>query len=319
MPIQEMKIGCDLTGSVTDPQKRILKFVEADLHTLFAQLIRTQPSVSTWTTVMDLWDRRLRLGTKHLVPVFVPDVGCLSVGLDANGSADKRWRAFSRCVCVVLRHLSSPCAQTIDAALTFAETELGFTVDLSCDDFREYGLIRKAWYSNARCATTTDARRGTFEELLGRDIDAAMDMIRAAYPDLHVVTRQWDLIGDAASYDLHAEKETLVVYVDRVSNKVVLPEPQLASLQTMNGVRGNCFLLPDEGNCRGAPRVADGSWEPLIGRLVTDAVDTLRFNYPHAVVEASPVSWGIPPIRRRDRIRVLFDPKTARVTHITIG
>jgi len=207
----------------------------------------------------------------------------------------------------------------IDEALTYAENALGFTVDLSCDDYREYGLIRKEWYTTARCDSTQDNRRGTFEELMGRDVDDAVQMVRAAYPDLHIVTREWDLIGESASYDLHAEKETIVIHIDPRSNKVVLPEPQLASLQTMQGVQGNCFLLPDEGRCKGAPRVADGSWDPLIGELVTDAVDSIRFNYPHAVVETSPNTWGIPPVKRRDRIRVLFDPKTARVTHITVG
>ena len=315
--------GCDLAkASPTDPQKRVLRMVEADLQHLFTSLQTTQPDVPAWRTVLDHWDRRLRLGTRHLVPVYVPDVagtGCLSVGLDANGSIDMRWRIFGRCAAVLLRNLSRPCTEYIDKALTYAQTTLGFRIDLSCDDYREFGLIRKEWYTNARCDVTHDARRGTFEELVGRPVDDAIEMVRAAYPDLHVVVRHWDLLGESASYDLHAEKETLVIHIDPVSNKVVLPEPQLASLQTVSSATGHCFLLPDEGTCKGVPRVADGAWTPLIGQLITDAVDTLRFNYPHAVVEASPVTWRIPPVRRRDRIRVLFDPKTARVTHITIG
>lgn len=318
--MQNVRIGCDINPSPTDAQRRSLREIENDVSRLFGALVRDQRDVPVWGAVTRHWDGHVRLGTRHLVPGFVPRQGCLSIGLDSNGSPDKHWRAVCRCICVLIRSVSTPCAPDIDRALTYAETTLQFTIDLSCDDIREYGLIRKPWYGNMNCEKTHDRRRPTFEELLGRDVDEAKAMVRDAYPDVHVVVRHWDLIGESASYDLHAEKETLVIHYDVKSNKVVLPTPQFASAQTMNGVYGNCFLMPDEGRCKGAPRIApDASWDAMIGGLLTDVVDTMRFNYPHAVVEARPVTYGEPSVRRRDRIQVLFDPQTARVTNVIIG
>lgn len=69
----------------------------------------------------------------------------------------------------------------------------------------------------------------------------------------------------------------------------------------------------------GAPATVPGTWKMLIGKNLMDATDSLRFNYPHAQVETVPNTYGIPPVKRRDRIRVLFDAKTGRTTQIILG
>jgi hypothetical protein len=53
--------------------------------------------------------------------------------------------------------------------------------------------------------------------------------------------------------------------------------------------------------------------------LLTDAHDTLKWTYPHALIEAVPTTYRPPRTHRRDRIRVVFDPTTALVREIVIG
>jgi hypothetical protein len=312
---------CEYVRNVTNGQAVSLSKIEAKLRHVLSSIASQQAEETTWRRLGSTWNGRVLLGSFHLVPEYVPQKGCLTIGLDAAGSPDLIDRAVCRCLAhMVIKTVPKPnCTRLIRDVIDHAET-LGVRVDFTCDDFREYGLIGSEKYTNARCGTDVyDRRRQTFEELLGRDVDEAIGMIKAAYPDLHIALRQWDMLGTSGTYDLHSEKRTLVIHYDPVSRKVVLPEPQLASMQMMDGPYGNCFMMPTEGRCIGAPRIADASWDSLIGGLLTDVTDTLRFNYPHAVVETTPVGYLIPSSRRRDRIRVSYDPKTARVVSVTLG
>ncbi len=309
------------TTDQTAAQRHSLSVIQARVHTVVQAMRGTQPDELVWFRILKTWDGIVRLGSRHLVPAYRPETGRLTIGLDAHGSPTKLNRAVLRILNeLVSKTASKPnCTPLVRQVVERAET-LGVRVDLTCDDFREFGLLASSYYTAAGCGgTSSDRRRATFEELLGRHIDEATDMIKAAYPDIHIALRKWDLIAGASTYDLHAEKETIIIYYDDVTKKVVLPEPRLASVQTMGGAQDHCFLLPEEGQCLGAPRIVQDDWDSLIGDLVTNVNDTLRYRYPHAVVETSPVGFKIPPIRRMDRIRVSFDPKTARVVAITVG
>jgi len=270
------------------------------------------------------WRGRVYLGSTLHVPRYASETGCLTLGLDTNGSLDMLPRLLARCILTLVKESldNANCATQMRQAIEAAES-IGLEVDLSCDDIKEYGLVTTQWYEDKRCGTDAyDRRRWTFEELLGRDVDDAVTMMRQGYPDLHVVTRPWDMLHQAGTYDLHPEKETVVISYDMKSNKVVLPEPRITTMQNMEGSKGHCFILPEESGarCLGAPRkVSGGEWDALIGKNLMDATDSLRFNYPHAMVETVPNTYGIPPTKRRDRIRVLFDPKDGRTTHIMLG
>jgi hypothetical protein len=78
-------------------------------------------------------------------------------------------------------------------------------------------------------------------------------------------------------------------------------------------------MLGDDGTCRGAPRRIPDTWRILIGKSLGDVTNSLRFEYPHAVVETTPDTAAIDPVRRRDRIRVLFDPETGATTRLMLG
>lgn len=301
-------------------QLESLESIKTRLVRVLETMRATQPDEIVWFRILKTWDGRVRLGSILLTPTYTPETGRLTIGLDSDGSRTHIDRAVIRSIndLVVKTSTKPNCTPLVRQAVAAAEG-LGIRVDLTCDDFREFGLIASTYYTAAGCAATHDRRRPSFEELLGRDVDDASEMIKNVYPDMHIALRKWDLIGAGSSYDLHPEKETLVIYYDDVSKKVVLPEPRLASVQTMNGVDDHCFMMPDEGRCLGAPRVVQKDWDALIGGLVSDVADSLQYEYPHAVVEVSPVTYKIPPTRRMDRIRVLFDPETARVVAITVG
>lgn len=308
----------------TEYQRHALISIQGRLHAILTSMRTAQPDEPVWYRLLKTWDGSVRLGTRYLDPSYTPETGRLSIGLDSHGSPTKHDRAVLRLLnTLITKTTAAPqCTVLVRQAVEHAES-MGVRVDLTCDDFREFGLLASQYYTAAGCGGTHhDRRRASFEELLGRHVDDATAMVKAAYPDLHISLRKWDLIGGAGTYDVHPENETLVIYYDDVSKKVVLPEPRLASVQQMDGVENHCFMLPDDGMCLGAPRVVHpdrDQWDALIGKLVTDVNDTLKFRYPHAVVETSPINYKIPPIRRLDRIRVSFDPETARVVAITVG
>ena len=313
---------CEQNTRVNPAQQQTLRGLERHLRALIIHLRKIDEFEPTWALLEEQWRGRVLLGTTRLnVPLYAKETGCLTIALDSNGSRDLLPRLLGRCILVLVKETMdvSACAQQMRRAIEVAES-MEMSIDLSCDDIKAYGLVQTGWYKEKQCGTTSyDHRRWTFEELLGHDVDEAVHMLRNTYPDLHIVTRGWDMIHQAGTYDLHPEKETVVISYDMKSNKVVLPVPQLTSLQPMDGVRGNCFMLPEEGRCMGAPATVPGTWEMLIGKNLMDATDSLRFNYPHAQVETVPNTYGIPPVKRRDRIRVLFDPKTGRTTQIILG
>lgn len=315
---------CERVYRVTPAQQKTLRELETSLIRCVQSLKDGAPHEPTWHMILTRWRRKVYLGTARLhVPEYTPLTGCLTLGLDANGSRDMVPRLFGRCLMTLVKESigNSACSQQMRTALEHA-LEIGIEVDLSCDDIKEFGLVRHPLYKKKRCHTDAyDRRRATFEELLGRDVDDAVRMMRRGYPDLHIVTRPWDLLHQAATYDMHPEKETLIISYDMKSNKVVLPEPRITSLQNMEGADGACFLLPDEdgARCLGAPRIAPKEWDQLLGQNLMNATDSLRFKYPHAMVQTHPDTYGIPPTKRRDRIRVVYDPSTAKTTHIMLG
>jgi hypothetical protein len=111
-----------------------------------------------------------------------------------------------------------------------------------------------------------------------------------------------------------------IIYDARTS-RVVSPAPHTGSLP-LPQTDDQCFIKPDEGtSCLGAPvSYPPKEWESYVGKFFTEVVDTLRMTYPHATIEALPSTTGVSRDVRRDRIRVRFDPETARVVSSpTIG
>jgi len=196
---------------------------------------------------------------------------------------------------------------------------MGLETDLSCADIRDYGLMATPYYDAKGCGSDgQDGRHWTFPELIGRDIDDAITMLRSGYPDLHIRTMTWDTVHTQGSWS--SPESTVVIVYDPWSRKVVFPEPHVQSLAPQDGLTQNCFFVSDEGICIGAPRRIPAEWTTLIGKSLGDVTNSLRWTYPHAVVETQPITAPIPRgTRRRDRIRVLFDPETGLTRRLILG
>jgi hypothetical protein len=205
-------------------------------------------------------------------------------------------------------------------ALQHAE-QMRIPIDVSCEDIKANALINSPYYERYGCHTDgQDGRQWTFPELIGREVDEAIRMLRAGYPDMHIEARSWDMVPVGPQHTGHAPERSIVLVYDPWTRKVVFPEPHLASMELQTTLTGNCFRLADDETCTGAPRRIPEAWKALIGRRLGDATNSLRWQYPHAVVETQPNTAPVPPTaRRRDRIRVLFDPSTAITTHIMLG
>jgi hypothetical protein len=250
---------------------------------------------------------------------YSKETGCLTIGVDTNGSPDKQALLFTRAFLHLVKGTTGAkkCTDTMLSALETLR-DRGFSIDMSCDDIKAMGLTASRYYDDAKCgADGQDGRRWTFPELIGRDIDDAVPMLRRGYPDLHIHAVEWGTIYTSGSYA--SPNNTVVIVYDPVSRKVVFPEPHLASMPPQESLTPNCFMLSDDGTCLGAPRRIPSSWQQLIGKSLGDATNSLRWEYPHAVVETQPNTAPIPRIRRRDRIRVLFDPESGATTHVLLG
>jgi len=312
---------CDHVTKVTPEQQRTLDILGRRVMTVFQTLFKEYPYEKAWQHILKNWNGRVLLGSYTHVPEYANETGCLSIGLDSNGSQDIIPRLTARVLMKMVRETlgNVGCIDELRTTLDRAH-KLEIPVELSCDDIRENGLHDSTWADDRHCSGLTESgRRMTFPELLGRKVSDAVAMVKRGYPYHHVVTRRWDLMVTEPVPDGYRPNETVVIHYDPHSGKVVLPEPQLASMEVMHGVRQNCFILPEEGECIGAPARRPKTWDRLIGSLLIDANDTLRFQYPHAVIETMPNTARIEPTQRRDRIRVLFDPKTAKTTDIILG
>jgi hypothetical protein len=312
---------CEQVTRTTKEQRETLDILGKRVMTVFTTLQRENPYEKVWIHILKNWRGNVVLGSYIHVPEYSNETGCLAIGLDSNGSKDILPRLTARLLMKVVRETlgNMGCLDELRATLDRAH-KLEIPVELSCDDIRENGLHDSTWADDRHCSGLSEGgRRMTFPELLGRKVSDAVAMVRRGYPYHHVVTRRWDMMGTEPIPGNYRPNETVIIHYDSVSGKVVLPEPQLASMAVMNGVNQHCFMLPEEGRCIGAPMRRPKTWDRLIGKLLIDANDTLRFHYPHAVIETMPNTARIEPTQRRDRIRVLFDPKTAMTTDIILG
>jgi len=309
------------TMSTRSPaQDRALETITVYVSTVLTELRRDQPDVVTWLRIQKRWDGTIRLGHQHLVPEYDASTGTASIGLDSNGSVDRLDRATLRIMNeLIVNTATRPNCSTLTRDAIHAAKRVGLVADLTCVDIENFGLVGDDLFDRMGCDDENHDRRPEFEELLGRDADDAVAMIRAVFPGVHVVVRNWDLINGQSTYDDFADDETMVITIDPVTNKVVAPTPRFASTPIQYGAEDSCFMKPDDGRCIGVPRIAPGTWSTMLGKPLPDVVATMKWEYPHALIVPTPISYRIPRTRRPDRIRVIFDPATSFVVRILIG
>jgi len=225
----------------TPAQDRALETITVYVSTVLAELRRAQPDVVAWLRIQKRWDGAIRLGHRHLVPEYDASTGTASIGLDSNGSVDRLDRATLRILNeLIVNTAPRPNCSTLTRDAIHAAERVGIVADLTCVDIENFGLVGDDLYERSGCGDENHDRRPEFEELLGRDADDAAAMIRAVFPGVHIVFRNWDLISGQSTYDDFAEDETLVITIDPVTNKVVAPTPVRVDADTVR-CRGRMF------------------------------------------------------------------------------
>jgi len=313
-------IVCERVVDITPQQRRTIAQIQDTLRRVVRGLRTTFPNEAMWSVVEREWQGHVFVGTRLHRAEYEPQTGCLRIGVDTNGSQDAIPLLFTRCLLEMIRSSTGfkKCTDHMRVALDHAK-EMGVKVGLMCDDIKDYGLIQTPYYDENQCDSQgQDGRQWTFPELIGRDIDDAVAMLRAGYPHLHIRSMAWDTMHTQGSWS--SPESTVVIVYDPWSRKVVFPEPHLQSMAPQDGLTQNCFFVSDEGICIGAPRRVPDEWKALIGKSLGDATNSLRWTYPHAVVETQPINAPIDRgTRRRDRIRVLFDPQTGETRRVILG
>lgn len=317
----EMTYHCSAVERTSPQQRATLDLLERTCRRVFVETRQVYPNGKVWGYVLGRWDGRVLLGSQRHVPEYVPETGCLVIGLDADGSRDLIPRLTARLLAEVTMVTAGNrgCVDELQQVLDVAR-RADVPLEMSCDDIRQFGLTDSTWWADKHCGDSqAENRQMSFAELVGRDLDEGVALLRKTYPHLLVATRRWDMLDYAPQYGAASPSETVIVWYEARSNKIVLPEPHLASMENWTGPRQHCFRHPEHGQCIGVPARVDPRWDQLKGKLLTDAHDTLKWTYPHALIEAVPTTYRPPRTHRRDRIRVVFDPTTALVREIVIG
>lgn len=311
---------CDRVVDTTPQQQQTAARITDQVRRALDLLRSTYPNEPTWRFAAREWNGRVYVGSRLHIAEYDRETGCLRIGLDTNGSQGSLPLLFTRCFLRLIKATTGQ-KRCTDVMLLALETcrDNGIAIDLQCDDIKEHNLTNTPFYDDLRCGTNgQDGRRWTFPELIGRNVDEAVAMLRAGYPRLTIKTMGWDTVHTSGS---HADpNNTVIIVYDPWSRKVVYPEPHVQSMGPQESLTDHCFMLSDEGTCLGAPRRVPDAWRTnLIGASLGDATNSLRWEYPHAVVETQPDTAAIEPVRRRDRIRVLFDPESGKTTRVMLG
>lgn len=312
-------IVCERVVDTTPQQQATVNDITSRIQRAL-QILRTEsPHEPVWKYATREWTGRVYVGSRLHVAEYDRETGCLRIGVDRAGSNEIRDLLFTRTFLEMIKVTTGNkrCTDTMLLALETCRKH-GINIDLQCDDIKDNGLINTPYYTEKGCGTDgQDGRQWTFPELIGRQVDDAVTMLRAGYPHLDIRTATWDMMHTTSSYP-DPNRAVTIVY-DPWSKKVVYPEPHIGSMAAQDSLTGNCFMLAEDGTCIGAPRRVPEAWNTLIGKSLGDATNSLRWEYPHAIVETQPNTASIDPIRRRDRIRVLFDPENGQTTNVMLG
>lgn len=302
---------CSHVTKLTEKQHEVVSHLQTLATQVVKHLRTTFPHDVEWKMLEKWWNQKVLVGTDENRATFDPDTGCLVIGVPKDGG--KLEVLHTRLLLALSRGASNGkvCSGLHDTILHQA-SKLGIAFELTCSDIAEYGLTSSTWAQNSTCHT----RRLSWPEYIGWPVKAVKEAFEKQGYVVDLAT--WDTM-----YGKPAVPNIIRIIYDPYTNAVVSPAPHLSN-SPLPTVEDECFIQPDDASklkCIGAPiGYPPVEWNQFVGKYFTEVVDTLRMQYPHATIEAIPSTAGVSLDLRRDRIRVRFDPESARVASIpTVG
>ena len=305
---------CSRVQTETAEQQTTLDTLRTLVERVIKHMRTVAPHESAWKNLKDSWNGEVVLNTTPFRAEYEPEYGCLSIGVPRTGAPYQLPLLTARLLLTMSRVASGGrrCTDLHNMMLGEVKNTLGIPVEVGCDDIQLYSLMNTPWRNDA-----CEQERLEWPELVGSRVDLVVRYFDRYHPDKRVEIFPWDSLNAQP-----AAPDVIRITYETRSRKVVNPAPHIGTAN-IPFLDGSCFSRVDSEStvrCIGAPRVPPQVWGQLIGKSVIDAVDSLRFKYPHAVIEATPTSASIPTDRRQDRIRVWFDPVTAKIDRLpTIG
>jgi hypothetical protein len=298
---------CDYVVDITKEQKERLSELEKTARMVVEHMVSRFPHSVEWRMLKKWWNGRILAGSDDNIATFNTDSGCLVIGIPKDGG---KFEVLNASLLLALSKGASSgkaCTHLHDSILKEASLRLGIRFELSCAAILEYGMI-DTWGKNVPCHRS----RISWPELIDLPVDQVVHAFTAS--GYKVETATWDTM-----YGKPPEGGIIRIIYDARSLRVVSPAPHVGTLPPPEQ-DDQCFLKADKDSsitCIGAPlSYPPKEWGKYVGMFFTDVVDSLRFTYPHATIESLPSTAGVSRDARRDRIRVRFDPITARVVSI---
>jgi hypothetical protein len=307
---------CERVRDVTPHQQSELDRLQLVGDATAKHLRATFPHEIAWRTLEKAWNRQVFLGTHPNRATFDVRTGCVTIGIPHDAARTDRPLLNARFLLALSKGAAGGKACTdVHAAIVSAATSMGVAVALGCGDCAEHGMCDAAkcpkceWRGGAprECQA-----RSSWPELVGMPARRVATLFPA---DKRVELVTWDML-----HHKPAAPDVVRVTYDARTGLVVDPAPHVG-LVNVPDFEGSCFIKADEGlRCIGAPLSAPPEWRRLVGASLPDAIDSLRVRYVHATIEAVPSTASVASDLRPDRIRVWFDPSTAKVDRVpTVG
>ena len=295
---------CDHVVDLTPEQASRVSELQRTAREVVAHMRKKYPFAHEWVMFEKWWNGRVFVGADVNTATFVNETGCLVVGIPKNGGKIAALNARLLLAMSTGSTNGKRCARVHENILDEA-TKMNIPFELNCDDIYEFGVSNK--FKNAACHTS----RIQWPEFVGYPAKNVVDaFVNAGYTV--------DVASSDTMYGKPPKSGVVRIIYDARTRQVSIA-PHIGTMP-LPSKEDECFLKADEGlACIGAPRSSPpGDWSAYVGKFFTEVVDGLRFRYPHATIEALPSTAGVSRDRRSDRIRVRFDPITARVASVPV-
>lgn len=296
---------CEHVIDVTPKQREVARQLESIARRVVRHLRSAFPYDINWRLLEKWWNGKVFIGPTENAATLDSSSGCLLVGIPRDGGSIEI--LTSRLLLALSRAASNgkACTTLHDTILREASKELKISFDVTCSDIVEHGLL-ESWAKNVPCHFS----RTSWPEFIGLPLVTVVDAFQKSGRNVEAYT--WD-----SMYGKPASSNTVRVMYDAKTGLVVSPAPHVGSVPIPTN-DDQCFIKPDDSfSCIGAPLgYPPPEWSSFVGKYFTEVVDALRFQYPHATIEALPSTLGVSGNARRDRIVVRFNPLTARVSSV---